>query len=308
MRFRVDAVVTALTLAAGLLTGPAAIAQQSADAEAAVRGKYVFDAAGCYGCHTDEKNAGKPLAGGRALKTPFGTFYGPNITPDPEHGIGGWTFENFTTALRQGIRPDGSALYPVFPFTSFTGMSDADVADLWAYLQTIEPVAEASKAHAVDFPFSVRWLNAVWQALYFEQGRFEAGTPPAGVAEADAEAWRRGGYLVHALTHCGECHTPRGMLGARNQSLSLAGNADGPDGDPAPNITPDSKTGIGDWSIGDITTYLQIGMLPDGDFAGSAMAEVIKNSTGKMTDADRRAIAVYVRSLAPIEHRVARKK
>jgi len=308
MRFRVDAVITALALAAGLLTGSAAIAQEPADSDAIARGKYVFDAAGCYGCHTDEKSKGAPLAGGRALKTPFGTFYGPNITPDPEHGIGGWTLEDFTRALRQGIAPDGSAFYPVFPYTSFTGMTDADVANLWAYLRSVDPVAEPSKDHDIGFPFSMRWLNSVWQSLYFEAGRFDAYEPPPGVATDDVAAWRRGGYLVHALTHCGECHTPRGILGAKDETLSLAGNADGPDGDPAPNITPDPATGIGDWSVGDITTYLQIGMLPDGDFAGSAMAEVIKNSTGKMTDADRRAIAIYVHSLAPIEHRVARKK
>lgn len=308
MRFSADAVSVALLLAAGLLLGPAAIAQDSTELDAAARGKYVFDAAGCYGCHTDEKNGGAPLAGGRALKTPFGTFYGPNITPDANDGIGRWTFEDFTRAVRQGKAPDGSSFYPVFPYTSFTGMNDADVADLWAYLQSVEPVAEPSKAHDVGFPFSIRWLNSVWQALYFEPGRFDAGEPPPGVATVDVEAWRRGAYLVHALTHCSECHTPRGVLGAKKEALPLAGNADGPDGDPAPNITPDHATGIGDWSIGDVTTYLQIGMLPDGDFAGSAMAEVIKNSTGKMTDADRRAIAVYVRALAPIEHRVAKKK
>lgn len=297
---------TALAIAAGLLGGPAAVAQEAADPQAVERGRYVFDAAGCYGCHTDVKNKGEALAGGRELKTPFGTFYGPNITPDREHGIGGWTLEEFTRALRDGVAPDGSPYYPAFPYTSFTRMTDADVADLWAYLRTVEPVAESDKPHALSFPFNMRWLNSVWQALYFTPGRLEAGEPPAAVEDADT--WRRGAYLVHALAHCGECHTPRGLLGATDDSLALAGNADGPDGDIAPNITPHAGTGIGDWSPGDITTYLDIGMLPDGDFAGSAMAEIIDHSTSKMTPEDRRAIAIYLKSLAPVERRVSKAK
>ncbi|HEM47288.1 MAG TPA: c-type cytochrome [Alphaproteobacteria bacterium] len=299
--------VPALVFAAGLLAGPAAVAQETEAAdEAVLRGEYVFRAAGCYGCHTDVKNKGPALAGGRPLKTPFGTFYGPNITPHKEHGIGGWTFEEFRAALRRGVAPDGSPYYPAFPYPSFTGMSDRDVADLWAYLQTVEPVDRPDEAHALGFPYGLRWLNSVWQALYFEPARFEAGEPPDGVE--DGEAWRRGAYLVHAVAHCGECHTPRGVLGAPDGDLALAGNADGPDGDPAPNITPHDGTGIGDWSLGDITSYLKIGMLPDGDFAGSAMAEVIEHSTGRMTDADRRAIAVYLLSLPPVERRISKKK
>ncbi|MDH3231542.1 MAG: cytochrome c [Alphaproteobacteria bacterium] len=282
---------------AALASGAAAQTDGSADAVA--RGKYVFHAAGCFGCHTDVKGKGAPLAGGRALVTPFGTFFGPNITPDPAHGIGGWTLTDFTRALRTGVAPDGRSYYPAFPFTSFTGMTDADIADLWAYLRTVGPVPREDDAHRLNFPFGWRWLNGVWKALYFVPAPFEPGEPPDGVE--DRESWRRGAYLVSALSHCGECHSPRGALGAMRRDYLLGGNPAGPDGKPVPNITPHPKRGIGRWSAGDIATYLKIGMDRDGDFAGGAMAEVIEHTTGKLTQEDRAAIAAYLRALPPVD-------
>lgn len=295
-----------LQLAALLLPISAVAAQEPVDEAAVRRGEYVFHAAGCYGCHTDVKGKGAPLAGGRRLKTPFGDFITPNITPDAEHGIGNWTLADFRKAIRQGISPAGDPFYPAFPYTSFTGMKDEDIADLWAYLQTIEPAGTVNAGHELDFPYNWRWLTGVWRFLYFSPGEFKPGDPPATVAKDDADAWSRGAYIVRALGHCGECHTPRGALGAMDNEQFLAGSADGAEGDPVPNITPDLHTGIGNWSISDIEGYLAFGMDPKGDFAGSAMAEVIERSTGKLTPEDRRAIAVFLKSVPAIERKIDR--
>jgi mono/diheme cytochrome c family protein len=282
------------------------VRQETVDESAVRRGEYLFNAAGCYGCHTDVKGKGAPLAGGRRLKTPFGDFIGPNITPDPDHGIGGWTLADFTRALREGVSPAGDPYYPAFPYTSFSRMEEADIADLWAWLQTVEPADTENGEHELDFPYGWRWLTGVWRALYFSPGDFEAGAPSAAVREEDRGTWERGAYLVRVLGHCSECHTPRGGLGAMDDDLFLAGNATGAEETPVPNITPDRATGIGGWSLADIEGYLEIGMDPDGDFAGGAMAEVIDHTTGKLTPADRRAIAVFLVSIPAIERRIAR--
>lgn len=274
--------------------------------ESVQRGEYVFHAAGCYGCHTDVKNKGDALAGGAALATPFGDFYGPNITPDETHGLGGWSLADFRRALRQGRSPAGDAYYPVFPYPAYAGMTDTDSADLWAYLSSIASVERADTPHAVGFPFNMRWLaNGFWRMLYFAPGAFDPGDAPDGVK--DGEVWRRGAYLVNVLGHCGECHSPRGGLGAIDARRKLAGNQDGPEGDPVPNITPHENTGIGDWSVDDIAFYLDIGMDPDGDFAGGAMADVIKHSTARLTPEDRRAVAVYLKSVPAIDNKIAPK-
>ena len=295
-----------LMLAALLLPLSGAAAAGEADEAAIRRGEYVFNAAGCYGCHTDVKAKGAPLAGGRRLKTPFGDFLGPNITPDPEHGIGGWSLADFTRALREGISPAGDPYYPAFPYTSFSRMKEEDIADLWAWLQTVEPADRANDPHELAFPYGWRWLTGVWRALYFTPGDFVAGDPPATVAEEDREKWERGAYLVRVSGHCGECHTPRGLLGAMDENLFLAGNPAGPEGGPVPNITTDRATGIGSWSLADIEGYLEIGMDPDGDFAGGAMGEVIDNTTGKLSPADRRAVAIFLKSLPAMERKIVR--
>jgi mono/diheme cytochrome c family protein len=264
----------------------------AAQDDAARRGEYVFNIAGCFGCHTDSKHGGKPLAGGRALDTPFGVFYSPNITPDPATGIGKWSPDDFRRALRHGEMPSGSAYFPVFPYTSFTHMTDGDVADLFAYLKTRPAVAQQNKPHEVRFPFGWRFLMRFWRWLYFDEG------PLQPVAGKPAE-WSRGRYLVEALGHCGECHTPRNALGAVEKDRAFSGVRGGPDGQNAPNITPDPDTGLGKWSIEDITTLLKDGQTPDFDWVGSGMGEVVNNSTSKLTDEDRRAIAVFLKSLPP---------
>lgn len=256
------------------------------------RGAYVFHAAGCLACHTDLKNKGAPLAGGRALATPYGTFYTPNITPDPEHGIGAWSEDDFLRALRRGLGPDGQPYYPAFPYTAYTGMSDADARALWAYLKTRAPAPRRNTPHALDFPYSVRPLMVAWKAIFLD----------AGVRVADAgrdEAWNRGAYLVNHLGHCGECHTPRNALGALKPGRHLAGNPSGPDGKKVPNITPHERDGIGDWSESDITFFLKTGFLPDGDVAGGLMTDVIEYSTSHLSDDDRAAIAVYLLNVEP---------
>ncbi|HXP32234.1 MAG TPA: cytochrome c [Stellaceae bacterium] len=270
-----------------------ALAQAARADEAAVeRGAYIFAAAGCVSCHTDVKHHGTPLAGGRPLSTPFGTFYSPNITADRQHGIGGWSLADFKRALRDGKDDDGDFLFPVFPYPSYTGMTDQDIADLYAYLMTQPPSAQADKPHEVKFPFGFRPLQRFWRYLFFNEG------PLAAVPDQSAE-WNRGRYLVEAVAHCEECHTPRNFLGALDRSRAFAGNPQGPDGQKAPNITPDPATGIGKWSIDDITTVLASGMTPDFDSVGGGMGEVVAG-TEKLTDTDRHAIAVYVKSLPPL--------
>jgi len=256
------------------------------------RGELLFNAAGCIGCHTDVKGGGAPLAGGRPLETPFGRVYGPNITSDKEHGIGDWSEADLRRALREGIGREGEHLFPVFPFPSFTGMTDADIADLYAYLQSRPAVATASKPHELRFPFGWRFLLVFWRWLFFSPG------PLVPVPSESAE-WNRGRYLAEAVVHCQECHTPRNFLGALKTSGAFSGNPEGPDGMKIPNVTPDDASGIGKWSLDDIALLLKTGQTPDMDFVGSGMAEVVKG-TAALSDADRRAIAVYLKSRKPI--------
>lgn len=269
----------------------------AADADLLKRGEYVFRAAGCASCHTDDKHHGRPLAGGVRLATPFGVFYTPNISPDPRYGIGAWSDADFVRAVREGVGPRGANYYPVFPYPAYTQISDEDVQALKAYIFSLPPVAQANKPHELPWYLRLRPLIRVWKWLYFHPGRF---TPdprkPAG--------WNRGAYLAHALVHCGECHTPRNRLGGPQASLMFAGTTDGPDGAVIPNITPDRETGIGKWSRSDLLEYLQTGLTPDGDVAGDLMAEVIDNSTAHLTEDDLNAITDYVRSLPPIAHAV----
>jgi len=268
------------------------LAARAEDGDLVARGAYLATAAGCADCHTDAKNGGRPYAGGRALATPFGTFYAPNITPDPDTGIGRWSDAQFLHALREGVRPDGSNYFPVFPYPSFTKIGDDDVRAIKAYLFAQPAVRQPNRAHDVAFPFSWRFLLCGWKLFFFSPGPFRP-EPERG------EAYNRGAYLVTALAHCGECHTPRNWFGATEPSRFLAGTPHGPDGKVVPNITPDRETGIGGWSLDDITTLLKDGQTPDFDFVGGAMGEIVRN-TSRLDDADRRAIAVYLKSLPAV--------
>ncbi len=278
-------------LVVGFMMIAAAMAARTTVAATAVeRGAFLFKASGCAGCHTRVKPKGNFLAGGRRLATPFGVFFPPNITPDPIHGIGAWSEGDFRRAMREGRAPDGTVYYPSFPYPSYTGMSDADLGDLWTYLRTVPAVAEASPGHALDFPFNLRILIRFWRGLYFTPGAFR---PDAG----QSMAWNRGAYLVRALGHCGECHTPRNLLGGLDGARELSGNRNGPEGKRVSNITPHRKKGIGAWSAADIVALLRDGDLPDGDIVGGAMIEVVENGTAHLTMDDLRAIAVYLRAL-----------
>ena len=284
---------------AGFLT---AVASTVAMAEEPLeQGEYLFRAGGCASCHTDVASKGQPLAGGRALETPFGRFYGPNITPHREFGIGAWSDDDFIRAMREGTAPDGANYFPVFPYPSFTGMTDRDLLRIKAYIFSLPPVAKPNLPHEIRFPFGWRPPLAIWKLLNFTPGPYRAD--PAATSELN-----RGAYLVEAVTHCGECHTPRDFMGALDRSMAMAGISEGPEGKPVPNITPDPETGIGNWNVGDLAFFLKIGIDPDGDVAGGLMGEVIDRSTSHLTDEDRRAIATYLHALPPVRNKILRKK
>lgn len=288
--------IAALAFSAGIVSAQAQTPGGGPDRSDPIRyGEYVFRAGGCLECHTDSKAKGAPLAGGRALATPYGTFYSPNITPDPQHGIGGWSEADFIRAMRQGKSPDGAPYFPAFPYPSFTRITDDDLRALWAYLKTQPAVAQPDKPHDLQFPFGLRPLVWGWRMLFFDEGVFQPD--PAQSAQ-----WNRGAYLVTALGHCGECHTPRNALGGPRSGMRFAGSADNAEGDRVPNITPHPKTGIGGWSDRDIAGYLGMGMTPEGDFAGGLMGDVIEHSTKYLTEQDRLAMGAYLKSLPPIDH------
>ncbi len=271
----------------GLLLGGAlgdALAQGDAK-----RGEYLAKAGGCIGCHTEEKKDAVPFAGGRALKSPFGTFYGPNITPHPEAGIGRWTEADFVRAMRQGERPDGKNYFPAFPYTSFTKIVDRDLRDLWAYLRTLAPSPRASQEHQMRFPFGWRFLVTFWKWFFFTPGPF---TNLPGLSDIA----NRGAYLVQALGHCGECHTPRNFLGGPKTSRFLSGGK-GPDGKDVANLTP---TRLKKWSDKELQDLLTTGIDPEGDVVAEAMGEVVRNTTSQLTPADLNALIAYLRTLPPI--------
>jgi mono/diheme cytochrome c family protein len=284
-----------------LLILPALLAagRALADSGPIERGAYLFAVAGCGGCHTEEAHHGAPLAGGAPVDTPFGTFFGPNISPDPTYGIGAWSDADFIQALRLGLRPDGAHLFPAFPYPSFTLMSDADMLDLKAYIFAQPPAAVPSKPHDVWFPFSWRWLQTFWRWMNFTPGPFRPDATRGPI-------WNRGAYLAEGVAHCGECHTPRDMTGGLKTSLAYSGTKDGPGGQKVANITSDKDTGLGRWSHYQIVHFLGTGILPDGDVAGSLMGEVIKRSTSKLSEADRDAVAVFLESLPAVPNPAAK--
>ncbi|MFN0303032.1 MAG: c-type cytochrome [Burkholderiales bacterium] len=250
------------------------------------RGAYLAKAGGCLACHTAEAKGSTEFAGGNALKTPFGTFYGPNITPDPKAGIGHWSEADFIRAMRHGTRPDGAHYYPAFPYPSYTKIADSDLKDLFAYLRSLPPSAQPSKPHELHLPFRFRFVLWFWKFLFFTPGPLLADAKQTPVIN-------RGAYLVQALGHCGECHTPRNLLGGPKGSRFLAGGK-GPDGKGIPNITP---TKLKKWSDKDLTDFLTTGLTPDGDVVAASMGEVITNTLSKLTPADLAAMLAYLRSI-----------
>lgn len=256
------------------------------------RGEYLAKAGGCLGCHTEAKKGAASFAGGRALKTPFGTFFGPNITPHPDAGIGRWSEADFIRAVRHGRRPDGANYFPAFPYRSFTLISDPDLRDLWAFLRTLPPNGRKNQQHDLSFPYSWRPLVSIWNWLYFKPG-------PLVPDSARTESVNRGAYLVHALGHCGECHTPRNFIGGPDREKLLAGGT-GPDGKGVPNITP---ARLKKWSDVQFKEALTTGTLPDGDAVAEPMEEVVRSSTSQLTPADLAAMIAYLRTVPPVADR-----
>ena len=285
-------------LAMLLATAPAH-AQAPAPPDVA-NGERIFRATGGCTCHTnlpEEGEAAPALAGGRAMETPFGVFYSTNITPDLETGIGRWSTADFVRAMREGLSPEGEHYYPTFPYPSFSGLGDADLADMKAYLDSVPAVRRANRAPDAPFPFTWRPILLGWKLLNFTPKRFERDP-------SQSEAWHRGRYLVEAAAHCGECHTPRTLTGGLDSSMALAGSIEGPEGQLAPNITPHDATGIGSWSKADLVWYLEMGLKPDGDDTQGLMSEVIEHGYAHLPTSDLEAIAEYLLGVPAIEHRV----
>lgn len=283
------------------LTGavvPPALAEEKPDIE---NGRYMFYAGGCASCHAapasdkcDDPKYGDALtvSGGRCLKTAFGTFYVPNITPDKETGIGGWSTGDFIRAMKRGRSPKGMRYYPAFPYASYQRMTVKDLTDMKAFLDTLAPVVAKTPDHDLSFPYSRRSGLRIWRELYLDKKTFEPDP-------TKSEQINRGAYLVEGPGHCGECHTPRTWMGGMRQSVKLSG-APSPEGKgQIPNITPDAS-GIGSWSAKDIVYALETGFKPDGDVMGGSMAAVQANMA-HLTPADREAIAAYLKSITPIK-------
>ena len=266
------------------------------------KGKYVFAAAGggC-GCHTEKGKAATGLnAGGRRFDAPFGTVYSTNITPDRETGIGAWTDEQIIAAIRLGRRPNGERIIPVHPFMAFNGMAEEDLRALVAYLRTVPPISRANQAKKISVPLFESVFLPAWLAAFAVKETPPPNAPTSGLA--------RGEYLVRAVGHCGECHTPRGVTQAVDNSRFLAGNAKGPEDSVVPNITPDKDTGL-TWSEEEIAEYLGTGNKPDGDVAGGLMGEIIQGTSGgykDVTKADRLAIAHYLKTVPSIKLKVTK--
>jgi mono/diheme cytochrome c family protein len=257
--------------------------------EMIARGRYLAIAADCAGCHT--KPGGKPYAGGVALETPFGTLVAPNITPDRDAGIGAWTDDEFVAALHEGRGRDSIRLFPAMPYPAYSKMTRFDALAIRAYLRTIQPAPDKIEPNQLPFPLNLRSNMAVWNALNFKPRSLEPD--PSKSSE-----WNRGRYLVDALGHCGTCHTPKTLLGADKESAYLEGGT--LQGWFAPNITADTRKGIGSWSADEIVSYLKTGANRDAIATGD-MTEEIVHSSSKLSDDDLKAIAAYLKSLVPVQ-------
>ena len=275
------------------LTVPAAVPASGLAARTPdpANGREMFYAGGCTSCHaTPGQDDKTKLGGGLGLKSPFGTFYVPNISPDPDDGIGRWSEADFVTAMTKGTSPDGRHYFPAFPYSSYQHMRIEDVRDLFAHLKTLPPVKGKVRDHDLPFPFSLRRNVGVWKLLFLDGKPF---TPDA----SQTAAWNRGAYLVNGPGHCAECHSPRNLLGGIVAAQRFAGGPN-PEGEGwIPNIT---QKALGDYSENDIAYLLETGSTPDGDSVGGSMTAVVRN-TSQLTPQDRAAIATYVKSLPPVE-------
>jgi mono/diheme cytochrome c family protein len=273
------------------LTTPSSAIAMAAHTPNLANGQEIFNAGGCASCHAVPKQEDRlRLGGGLAIGSPFGTFYAPNISPDPTDGIGRWSEADFVHAVTRGVSPDGTHYFPAFPYTTYAHAKLTDVQDLFAYLKTLPPVSGGSREHDIRFPFNIRRNIGVWKLLFFDAKPF--APDPAHSAQ-----WNRGAYLVNAFGHCAECHSPRNALGGIIASQRFAGGPD-PEGHGfVPNIT---ERGLSDWSESDLSYFLETGQTPDGDSAGGSMAAVIRNIS-QLSKNDRAAITNYIKSLPPVQ-------
>ncbi|MCK1364229.1 cytochrome c [Bradyrhizobium sp. 62] len=296
LRRTISVVLLAALAAAGVywwLSAPVVAAAGTAPARAPdlANGQAMFNAGGCASCHAvpDQPDRFR-LGGGVAIKSPFGTFYAPNISSDPTDGIGKWSEAEFVNAVMHGVSPDGQHYFPAFPYTSYQHGRREDVLDLFAYLKTLPAVAGKVRDHDVRFPFNIRRNVGIWKFLFLDGKPFVADS-------AKSPQWNRGAYLVNSFGHCAECHSPRNALGGIIAGQRFAGGPN-PEGEGwVPNIT---QKGLGEWSAKDIAYFLKTGELPDGDSVGGAMTRVIKN-TSQLPDDDLAAMADYLKSLLPVD-------
>jgi mono/diheme cytochrome c family protein len=257
-------------------------------------GETIFYAGGCTSCHAVPEQPDKlRLGGGYPLRSPFGTFHVPNISPHPRDGIGSWTVEQFVRAMQAGISPDGRHYYPSFPYPAYQRMNAADLRDLFAFIKTLQPVEGRIRDHDLPFPYSFRRGIGLWKLAFLDGEPFRPDP-------AKSASLNRGAYLVEGAGHCAECHSPRNVLGAIEAERRYAGGPN-PEGrsEVVPNITP-HPSGLDGWTRSDVAELLGSGMTPEGDFVGSTMAAVVAN-TGKLGDEDRTAMAEYILSLPPRE-------
>jgi mono/diheme cytochrome c family protein len=258
-------------------------------------GRTLFFAGGCASCHaTPEQDDKTRLGGGFALTSAFGTFYAPNISPHPRDGIGAWTPEQFLRAMRGGVAPDGRHYYPSFPYTSYLRMSAADVRDVFAFLKTLPAVEGRARSHDLPFVFTIRRGLGLWKLAFLDGQAFAPDT-------SKTASWNRGAYLVEGPGHCGECHSPRNVLGAMERDRRFSGGPDPAGKGFVPNITP-HPSGIEGWTKSDVAEVLGSGMTPEGDVVGGSMTAVVRN-TSQLSAADRDAMAEYILALPPRERR-----
>ncbi|QBQ98682.1 cytochrome c [Paraburkholderia pallida] len=277
--------------------GPAAPGDATAQPEIVKRGEYLARMGDCAACHTADKS--RPFAGGLAINTPFGKIYTPNITPDPDTGIGQWTESDFMRAMHEGVGKSGERLYPAFPYVEFTRVTEQDVLAIRAYLNTVAPIHYKPPANELRFPFNQRWLMIFWNLFNFDEGRFVPD--PQKSAE-----YNRGAYLVEGLAHCEECHTPRNFMQGLKSSGRFSGATQA--GWQAYNITPDRAGGIGGWSDDALMSYLATGVAPGHANAAGPMAEVVQNSTQYLNAEDQRSITAYLRGQPPVAGGVTRSR
>jgi mono/diheme cytochrome c family protein len=287
----VAAIVAVYLLRPGMLPRTPGSTASSATTQTIDRGEYLARAGDCVACHTAPGAA--EFAGGRAMPTPFGNLYVPNITPDEETGIGQWTADEFYRMLHTGISRDGTLLYPAMPFASYTKVTRADSDAIYAYLMSVRPVRQKNRPHELRFPFNRRNLMIGWRTLYFNEGEYVPDS-------TKSEQWNRGAYLVQGLGHCAMCHTAINALGGSSESKAFEGGMIPNQNWYAPSLTSNREAGLGDWSLREIADLLQVGASQRGAVYGP-MAEVVYNSLQYVSDDDITAMGVYLKALPPRE-------